>query len=230
MNDIVYILKEDVEANELRYSLRSVSKNFPYRKIWFYGGKPEGLEPDEYVEYRQRGIMPWEKVIDTIYQVSKNNKITEDLWLFNDDFYIMQPVEDMPNYYDKTLFRRIQQIEKTRKGNRSLYSQQLRRTRDSLQGEGYRTTNYEVHLPMLINRKKAKALIEKYPKMVMFRSTYGNVYSIGGEQHNDVKIINPVVKPQEDCDFLSTSDGDLSNTEVGRFIMAKFPEPCRYEV
>jgi len=230
MNDIVYILKEDVTAEELKYSIRSVCKNFKFRKLWIYGGKPEGIEPDEYVKFRQKGNMPWEKVISTIYEVSKNKDITEDFWLFNDDFYIMQPVEDMPNFYDRTLHRRIQAIEKNRMGSRSLYTLQLRRTREALQSEGYKTFNYEVHMPMLINRRKAKALIEKYPKMTMFRSTYGNVYNIGGEQHKDVKIARTDLEPSEACDFLSTADGDLSESAVGRFIMERFPEPCRYEV
>lgn len=229
MFDIVYILKEDVTAEELRYSLRSL-KNFPYRKVWFYGGKPDGIKPDEWVPYRQKGIMPWEKVISTIYEISRNKDITEDFWLFNDDFYIMRPVTEPFVYYDRTLFRRIQQIEKSRGGARSLYTQQLRRTRDALQDSGCKTFNYEEHMPMLINRKKAKELIEANPKMVMFRSTYGNVYEIGGENHPDVKIINPVVEPKEDCDFLSTSDGNMSETAVGRFIQARFQDKCKYEI
>lgn len=228
--DIVYILKNDVGAEELRYSLRSVCENFPHRKVWIYGGKPEGIEPDEYVYFNQRGVMPWEKVISTIKEISRNKAITEDFYLFNDDFYIMKPMEEIPVYYDRTLFRRIQQVEKSRGGARSLYSQQLRRTRDALQSEGYKTFNYEVHMPMLINRKKADRLIERYPKMSMFRSTYGNIYDIGGEQHKDMKIANPNLEPPVGCDFLSTADGELSETAVGRFIMNRFPNTCKYEV
>lgn len=229
MKDIVYILKEDVEAEELRYSLRSVCKNFPYHKIWFYGGKPEGITPDEWVHHYQKGVMPWEKTANTIEAVCRNKEITEDFWLFNDDFYVMKPVEDMPNYYDRTLFRRIQNIEKRRGNTPSLYTHQLRMCKEDLQGEGYKTFNYEVHLPMLINRKKALEVFDRYPQMRMFRSTYGNVCDIGGEQHPDVKIANTELKPKDDCDFLSTADGDMSESEVGRFIMARFTEKCRYE-
>lgn len=229
MYDIVYILKKDVKPEELRYSLRSVCANFPYRKIWFYCGKPDGITPDEYVPFEQKGVMTWEKTTSTVEAICKNNNITENFWLFNDDFYIMQPVEDMPTYYDRTLFRRIQQIEKRRKGASSLYSMQLRATRDALQDMGYKTFNYAVHMPMLINRKKGLAVIEKHPKLHMFRSVYGNVCNIGGEQHSDVKIVQKDIKPKEDCDFLSTGDTPMTETEVGRFIMAKFPNPCKYE-
>lgn len=229
MYDIVYILKKDVKPDELRYSLRSVCANFPYNKIWFYCGKPEGITPDEYVPFEQQGVMTWEKTTSTVKAICKNNRITKDFWLFNDDFFIMKPIEDMPTYYDRTLYRRIQQIEKRRQGASSLYSMQLRFTRDALQGEGYKTFNYAVHMPMLINRAKALAVINKYPKLHMFRSVYGNVYNVGGEQHADVKIVKKDIKPDDDCDFLSTGDTPMSETEVGRFIMAKFPNPCKYE-
>lgn len=229
MHDIVYILKEDVKPDELRYSLRSVCENFPYNKVWFYCGKPDGITPDEYVPFQQQGVMVWEKTTSTVKEICKNNKITNDFWLFNDDFFIMQPVSDMPIYYDRTLFRRIQQIEKRRQGASSLYSMQLKLTRDALQNEGYKTFNYAVHMPMLINRKKGLAVINKYPKLHMFRSVYGNVYNIGGEQHADVKIVKKDMKPAEDCDFLSTGDTPMSETEVGRFIMARFPNKCKYE-
>lgn len=229
MYDIVYILKEDVKPDELRYSLRSVCANFPYNKIWFYCGKPDGITPDEYVPFYQKGVMAWEKTTNTVEAICKNNRITEDFWLFNDDFYIMKPVEDMPIYYDRTLYRRIQQIEKKRGGATSLYSMQLRLTRDALQDLGFKTFNYAVHMPMLINRKKALEVIKQYPTLRMFRSVYGNVCDVGGVQHKDCKIANKVTKPSEDCDFLSTGDGDMSESEVGRFIMERFPDKCKYE-
>ena len=82
--------------------------------------------------------MPWAKVTSTIAEACRNDQITEDFWLFNDDFFIMKPVENMPAYYDRTLYRRIQQIEKKRKGTSGLYTMQLRLTRDLLQEGGYK--------------------------------------------------------------------------------------------
>ena len=61
-HDIVYILKNNYTSDELTYSIRSVCKNFPYRKIWFYGGAPEGIMPDVFVEYQQSGNNKWENV------------------------------------------------------------------------------------------------------------------------------------------------------------------------
>ena len=54
-HDIVYLLRNDIAGEELRYSIRSVVQNFPYRKIVFVGGKPEGIEPDIYIPDIQEG-------------------------------------------------------------------------------------------------------------------------------------------------------------------------------
>lgn len=35
--DAVYILKNDIDPSELRYSLRSL-ENFPHGKVWFFKG------------------------------------------------------------------------------------------------------------------------------------------------------------------------------------------------
>ena len=98
-----------------------------------------------------------------------------------------------------------------------------------LQDNGYKTFNYAVHMPMLINRKKALEVIRAYPNLHMFRSVYGNVCDVGGEQHSDVKIVDPSRKPKKDCDFLSTGDLPMTETEVGRYIIERFPDKCKYE-
>ena len=48
-NDIVYFVKNTEENEELIYSLRSVDKNFPFNKVWFFGGCPKGLTPDVHI-------------------------------------------------------------------------------------------------------------------------------------------------------------------------------------
>ena len=45
--DVVYVLKSNIDPEELRYSLRSVEKNFPHRYVWFVGSQPEGFKPDK---------------------------------------------------------------------------------------------------------------------------------------------------------------------------------------
>ncbi len=44
--DVVYILKNDIKSDELRYSLRSVCESFPCRNVVFIGGCPNDITPD----------------------------------------------------------------------------------------------------------------------------------------------------------------------------------------
>ena len=53
-NDVVYILKNGCDGYELRYSLRSLA-NMDHGKVWFVGGQPDGLYPDERMEFEQEG-------------------------------------------------------------------------------------------------------------------------------------------------------------------------------
>lgn len=227
--DIVYILKNGVCPEEITYSLRSVCENFLFRKIWFFGGKPEGIDPDEYVYVDQRGTESWRKVTSTIEQVCKTKDVSEDFWLFNDDFFIMKRIEDLPPIYNGSLLTRAEEIRSRRDGMYSLYATRLMRARSMLETEGYATFNYAVHMPMLINKKKALKTILQFRKSAMFRSLYGNMWEIGGINRQDVKIFDVNEAPDPESDLLSTSDTSFREGLVGEFIRSRFPEPCRYE-
>lgn len=229
-HDIVYILKNDYDADEIRYSLRSVCRNFPYNKIWFYGGKPEGIEPDNYVEYSQIGQNKWQKVNNTIRIVCMNDDITPEFWLFNDDFFVMKKLEDLQPMVGGTLWARAQKIASKYNGNDSKYSANLRTTARVLRDAGYDRLDYALHVPMLINREKALKTIDTFPDCPMFRSLYGNMHKIGGIISEDVKIQSLVEMPKGNETLLSANDKSFRQGKVGAYIRTAFPDPCKYEV
>ena len=224
--DIVYVLRSDVEPDELTYSLRSVCKNFPYRRIYFIGGKPDGINPDVWIQHKQSGIAVWEKSTSSIELACRTKSITDNFWLFNDDFFIMQKCDGVKYWYNGTLRQRIEEIQ-FRRGS-SLYTRMLERTLDELREDGFKEFNYAVHVPMLINKKKALKVISQY-KSPMFRSMYGNVCSVGGTSKPDVKVFHVEEEPNKRARFLSTSDTAFKKGKVGEYIRSKFPEPCKYE-
>ena len=228
MYDIVYVLKNSVVPNEIRYSLRSVEKNFPYNKIWFYGGKPGGIEPDYYVSHRQEGLSKYSRAIKTWEQVVNNNNITEDFWVFNDDFFILNKVSECPPMYYGDLMDYALRIER-KHGTSSKYTLLLRNTYDYLKSKGYSTLNYELHVPMLVNREKLKPLLNE---TVLFRSVYGNTYSIGGIEVPDVKIFGrrESVNSNIHHTFLSTSDKSYNEGLIGDYVRNYFSTPSKYEV
>ena len=226
--DIVYILKNDISSDEIRYSLRSVCENFPYRKIVFIGGCPEGIEPDLYIQHEQVGRNKWEKVRSSMIKILKCEDISEEFFLFNDDFYVLSPQsEDFINFADGTLDRRITEL-KQRLGRTSTYTRQLETIQTFLKRQHKDTVNFALHLPLLVNRFVALGLLTSYPQIDMFRSFYGNMAEIEYRSHKDVKIYKNDEMPKFD-DYLSTCDDSFRDGAVGVFVRNRFNKPCKYE-
>ena len=234
MHDIVYILKNDVEPDELRYSLRSVSQNWTYDRIWFYGGCPEGIKPDKYISVEQKGRTSWERVSYTLAKIFRNEDISENFWLFNDDFYIIHPLAKPPEdrYFtmvNGTMEYQVKRIT-IRNGGPSKYTAQLKKAAEELRRKGYDTLNYAMHIPLLINRKKGLEVLNEFPRVPMFRCLYGNKFSVPCVLHRDVKLVDTNSKPDPEWGYLSTSDGSFRKGNVGKFIKETFTERCKYEI
>lgn len=226
--DICYILKPDTEPDELRYSLRSVEANFPHNKVWFVCGQPKGFEPDGKIEHKQTGNSKWAQIKSSMWEIIRNPDITENFFLFNDDFFIMQPFEgEFINYADRTLSDRVEDF---RKENPWLspYARTLLKAREELKSLKKGEVNFDVHMPMLINKELMKRSINLCSSPQM-RSVYGNINGIAFVEHKDVKWFDRETVP-EDPDYLSTNDDTFKESKVGEYIRSCFPEPSRFEV
>lgn len=230
MYDIVYFCKDSPKNEELRYSLRSVEKNFPHEKIWIYGGKPDYIIPDKYVPMVQCQVTKWANVKMLLLSACENDNITEDFYLFNDDFFVMHPVEQvLPPFYDGTLAERIIEIENRSNYTATSYTRQLRQLLSLLISLNCGRLNYAVHMPMLINRKKALDVLNEFPETPMFRALYGNYYNLGGEERKDTKYFTFKKEPDKEVQFISTTDICFNVGLAGEYIRESFPEPCKYE-
>lgn len=232
--DIVYFVKDCTTNEELRYSLRSVEKNFKYHDVWFYGGCPVNLKPDHHVAVVQSEPSKWERVRAMMMKACENDSITEDFWLFNDDFFILRPVpEDIPPYYNGSIYKQIVKVENRHGMVSNDYTRRLRHLIETLDRAHKGHNNYGVHKPMLINRKKMLEVLRLFPDEPMSRALYGNYWEIGGVRRKDMKIrVNSYefmdeVKTQ--WDFLSTSDESFNGGNVGAFIREKFTNKTRFE-
>lgn len=229
--DIVYVVKDSAYNDELKYSLRSVDKNFPHNRVWFYGGKPVGLHPDKQVVVNQKGKNKWERVRNMFISIAENDEITEDFVLFNDDFFVLRPVDKPPIYKYGSIAQLCKRVEKQNGNKPTPYTRSLERTAKALKGLGYPTTNYELHIPMVINRKGLQKAMELFPDVRATRSLYGNTWlsKKDSESMKDVKIFRAWQTPTEDTDFLSTEDYAFKNGKAGEYIRQRFPEKSRWE-
>lgn len=225
--DVVYILKESILPAELIYSLRSVDQNFPHRKVWFVGGQPEGLRPDGRIRHAQVGVNKWERVRSSLFRIISCSDISENFFLFNDDFFVMKSIKgEFINFAGGTLEKRVRELHQNTV--RSAYAKQLNEMRNDLIGRGYDAISFALHLPMLINKAQLKQTLKEVDSP-MFRSYYGNMNRIPYVYHADVKIYKNNIEPDPDCDFLSTTEETFEHGKVGEFIRKAFPEPSRFE-
>lgn len=228
MRDIVYILKNDIATEELRYSLRSIEKNFPHRFVWFVGGQPKGLNPDRLLRHTQYGANKWLKIKSSMLEVVKQEELSDEFFLFNDDFFVTKPLEkEFVNFTDRTLSDRIEDF---RRENPHLnkYAHSLVQTEEELKAHGYGTLNFELHLPMLFEKNKVEAALCSCfsPQM---RSLYGNIAGCKVIDRRDVKV-NSLNDIPCGMDFVSTNDKTFVFGNVGQYIRDLFKEPSRFEV
>lgn len=227
--DIVYILKENITSEELKYSLRSVEKNMTYNRVIFYCGCPDDIKPDIHIPFKQTEEGKIKKVIQTLNAIVDNDDITEDFWLFNDDFFILKPLTSTLPICNGTLYSVISYIENSKHAV-TKYTKILRDTASQLTIKGLDTISYASHTPMLINRKKAKEVLAAFTSPFSFRSAYGNYWHLNGLLQPDVKISKIEQQLDKTSALLSTNDISFLSYEVGKFIRKSFPTPSKYEV
>lgn len=227
LRDVVYVLRPDIDPEELRYSLRSVEKNFPHRKVWFVGGQPDGIEPDIMLNHKQTGASKWELIRSSMFKVVQEPDLTDEFFLFNDDFFVMKPFKGkFVNFVDKTLEWRVEDLRKIHPWLNP-YGRTLYKANEELKSLGIKDPmNFEVHMPMLFKKDLVISSILKCSSPQM-RSIYGNVTNCEWVQHDDVKVYDLESTP--DWDFLSTNDNTFRDGKVGEMIRGVFSNPSRWE-
>lgn len=227
--DIVYRVRPGDNNDELRYSLRSVAKNLPHRRVWMVGHKPAWTSdlvrhiPGDRVQGK------WRAIYDNVVRACEHPDISERFLLVDDDVYMIQPVDQtMPMWHLGSLEDRLAAISK-RRGPDGDWQETLRVTIDYLQRKGVEhPISYEVHAPMLFDKSVALPLLREAWETgapVQARSVYGNLANVGGERHPDTKVVQG--RNLTTPDVLSTTDASLRN--LRHHLEAAFPNPCRYE-
>lgn len=231
--DIVYIVRPGDDNEELRYSLRSVAANMPHRHIYIAGYTPKWVRGVESIDTKQqaertkyaRAMLNWKAAIN-------NDWVSEDFMLFNDDFFIMQPIEYLKTFNRGPLDNVIAYYDQ--KGGP--YVNNMKRTRKLLKELGVTDArSYALHIPMWLNKTRYKFLLGGVEAAgytlegIQMRTLYGNFWNVGGEYHDDVKISAKTGKPDPNAVFLSSLDESFSDGEIGKFVRERFNTKCRYE-
>lgn len=236
--DVVIPLKESEDNEELRYVLRSIAANLPHRKVFLAGFKPSWVRNVELISVEVPEGLKYSKSLANTKAACLDPRVSDDFILFNDDFFVMKPVQGIEPVHRGFLrhFHAHYAVKNHRYRN---YRDGIGRMRNILEILGVpdeAQLSYELHLPMIFNKEKrleAYAIQDKYPAgdLALHTNTlYGNLYSVGGELVNDVKYFRPDDKPDTEAVFVSSDDKSFEAGCIGDYVRAAFPEACRYEV
>jgi hypothetical protein len=226
MTDVVYINRPGDENEELRYSLRSL-RNLPHDRVFIVGYSPVWVRGCESITV-DRANGKHVSAERNLIAACNSLEVSDPFYVFNDDFYVMRPMEQIPTLHEGPL---DQVIEAHREG--SAYRFAMKATYDRLLEIGIpEPLGYELHTPMLIEKLGMQMALSLGPKIIGMhnRTMYGNLMEVGGAQTADVKVYpNDKSKSYEAWPLLSTSDRTFKYHPIGRYIRESFPDPSRYE-
>ena len=224
MYDVVYVVREGDNNEELRYSLRSLS-NLPVRQVWIVGYKPTWVTGVGYIRGNPHiGVRPSNGYAN-ILLACRSEEIPDEFLLFNDDFFITEPMGSVPTAYRGTLGDHLKGLGKSRS---SWWGISLDRTMAELRKAGHEDPlSYELHIPFPTVKERMRETLERYRRVQpqnppQWRSLYGNEHRIGGVRYPDPKAHQGELRKP----FHSTEDGTWMNFGLADM----FTEPSPYEL
>jgi hypothetical protein len=227
--DLVYICGPGYNE-ELRYSIRSAVKNLIFDNLWVVGGKPDWYDGN-YIEVSQNKTK-YVNARNNLRAICNSSEISESFILMNDDFYIINKVEDVPYMHGGLLSDKIKMYKELTGDTR--YVLMLKRTLLNLSRRLKKDVlDYELHVPMVMEKGKLLKIIE-LPDL--WRSRYGNTFGVGGTEIEDVKVYSSgtLVKKSYDInnlkyDYLSSNDDSFEMIR-NEILKVSFPNKTIYEL
>jgi hypothetical protein len=181
--NFVYICRGG-DNEELRYSIRSVISNFPDSEIWVVGGIPNWFKGKNISIEQNSG--KWNNAVENLKGIVMSNDIPEEFVLMNDDFFIVNKIDSIKYYHEGKIENKMEKyIDLKMDPN---YVKKLGSTYAKLQKRGIENPlSYETHTPMIMVKEKLSEILSYCPAN-LWRSLYGNIYNVGGEEIKDVKV------------------------------------------
>lgn len=239
--DVVYVVKAEGDNDELRYSLRTL-QNIPHGKVWLVGHRPRWAVNVEHLPTRNHLPTKYQNSTANLLTACTHDDVADEVIYMNDDFFILRPLDRIPHlhmgpvenrvrYYDTKYERRPGRY----RAGAGRYRDGMVQTADLLRSWGVADVlSYEVHAPMLIDRRKMAEAINRAARETRIvalhkRTLYGNLYRVGGELVKDVKVLTSTHTWSERQRFVSTSNQSWKSGSVGKRIRRLFAEPSAYE-
>lgn len=188
--DAVYVCREG-ENPELRFSMRTL-QNVALDNVWIFGGAPRWINPDfvTHVQRRQNNT-PAASTRGHIKAACLNDDVSDPFMLWNDDFYAMRLVGEIPMYHRGPLAQQISKLSHYS----SPWVKGMRATLAALKDEGFEDPlSYSVHLPLIVYKEIMLEAIfradEANVRHFHLRTFYGNLLNPECPiYHEDPKVL-----------------------------------------
>jgi hypothetical protein len=236
--DILYVLGKgsNWHNNEIRYSLRSL-QNLPHNRVFVIGERLDWFQNIYHIPADDPYRNKQRNTIRKLRLATEHPALGDEFILFNDDFYVLKPIDHLPVYYRFTMKEMVEHF--------SLYKKEKLLQSDNSKKYVYEEAilntykrfpdglDYSLHMPMTFNKEKLRSTLWRLgAKPVLLRSEYGNDHCIGGTKHHDVKLQGSdifVPKIHGQWDFISSDDHIKRRNVLQQFLSERFPHPSKYE-
>lgn len=231
--DAVYLCGPSRAGGEpLRYSIRTVVTNLPQvTRIVTVGHRWSWLSRNVlHIDVPQ--LAKHRHTYACLQTALADDRISDQLVLFNDDFFVLEELAEVPVLHRGLVADRIAGYRRT--GNNTML-QRREQTRDILAALGVdEPLDYELHVPLPVDRVVMAEALERADLVrpdgmlpIGKRTLYGNLAAIGGELAQDVKV-NSGQAGLPPGPFLSTASASWPG-KVGTEVRRRFRTPSPYE-
>ena len=232
--DIVYLYKR-TNSDELRYSMRSL-ENVPHRHVFVVGDAPNFPHRNlTVIRNHHQGATGQDITTNHLRRVAAFPDIADRFYLFNDDFFVLDPIEDeIPLLHRGPTAMFHQRYDHAGLPTAGDYLNTEQATGASL-AEKYAVPtplSYALHVPMPMNKSALGAILETMPAGLRPRTYYGNLdvdaHHDGG-YYPDCKIRRTDVGLTGLLSFVSTYDKSFRHGLIGKELRAYFNFRSPYE-
>lgn len=231
---LVYVVR-DGWNEELRYSLRTVTRNLPHSSVAVFGGLPDwgNRATIHHVPIPGRPGDPLGSSQGNLRAALDDPAVPDRFLLLNDDHFTLSPMPAGVGVHHRGPIQEVIDTFLARwNGNEGSYVGEQRDTLAVLEAHGWSTLSYELHVPFWVDKALARETFEVMdaatPRWgVQFRSLYGNMHQIGGTRIEDVKVYDLIGAPTSG--IVSTSDYSFTSGSIGDRIREQFPHRSPYE-
>lgn len=200
MIDIVYTLGTGSpwQDNELRFSLRSIEKFISgVGEVYVVGHCPRWLQNVTHLPFPDLHACKERNIMLKMAYACGHPDLSETFLNMHDDHFALdyQEASEILNFCSTSLERMAGMVKKGNHWREAVFN-----TAQALKAKGLSTHNFDVHFPMLFDKKLFPAVMDQYnwktPRGFVVKSLYGNTVGVTPERIVDIKLNNRFTIPE----------------------------------